>query len=422
MRPITIRGAATGVLAILLIAALAACGGEDEALTQADIEEIVRHELAAQETPAQGPTEAEVIAMIKTAVPKEDGDGSNMTSAQIQAAVRGELDKAPQAAVSKADVDQMIQDSKADVDQMIQDSKADVDQMIEDSMSAMSKDMDAVTMEEAKAIAQDVIASVPPRTDPEAYTRYVVDNAIRRYATSGLEATVEHYNQASSVDGQWYVFIIDENDTVISHHDSGRLGLDLNGWVGTDTNGYNFGPEMLSATGDGKWVSYVYRNPESGGLGSDTTGSMQLKNAWVVKHDGMLFASGWYIDADEFTKFLVATAARVFREVGLEGTIAYFASPEIVFGGLAAVIGYYNSAENVEGEWFAFIADSSGTIVDHYRKDMVGKSLEDVLGTDEFEATAEGNWVTTEDVRVWVLGQDGMTFGSGWHSGHDESD
>ena len=400
MRPITIRGAATGVLAILLIAALAACGGGDEALTQADIEEIVRHELAAQETPAQGPTEAEVMAMIKTAVPKEDGDGSNMTSAQMQAAVRAELDKAPQAAVSKADVDQMIQDS----------------------MSAMSKDMDAVTMEEAKAIAQDVIASVPPRTDPEAYTRYVVDNAIRRYATSGLEATVEHYNQASSVDGQWYVFIIDENDTVISHHDSGRLGLDLNGWVGTDANGYNFGPEMLSATEDGKWVSYVYRNPESGGLGSDTTGSMQLKNAWVVKHGGLLFASGWYIDADEFTKFLVATAARVFREVGLEGTIAYFASPEIVFGGLAAVIAYYNSAENVEGDWFAFVADSSGTIIDHYRKDMVGKSLEDVLGTDEFEVTAEGNWMTTEDVRVWVLSQDGMTFGSGWHSGHDEAD
>ncbi len=127
----------------------------------------------------------------------------------------------------------------------------------------------------------------------------------------------------------------------------------------------------------------------------------------------LLFASGWYIDADEFTKSLVATAARVFGEAGLEGTIAYFASPEIAFAGLAAVTAYYNSAENVEGEWFAFIADESGTIIGHYRKEMVGKSLEEVLGTD-VEATAEGNWVTTEDMRVWVLGQDGMTFGSGW--------
>ena len=33
------------------------------------------------------------------------------------------------------------------------------------------------------------------------------------------------------------------------------LGLDLKGWVGTDANRYRFGPEMLSATEDGKWVS-----------------------------------------------------------------------------------------------------------------------------------------------------------------------
>ena len=67
------------------------------------------------------------------------------------------------------------------------------------------------------------------------------------------------------MDGQWYVFIIDENDVVIGHPDPDRRGLDVKGWVGTDANGYNFGPEMLSATEDGKWVSYVYRNPENGG-------------------------------------------------------------------------------------------------------------------------------------------------------------
>ena len=210
------------------------------------------------------------------------------------------------------------------------------------------------------------------------------------------------------------VFVIDADDLVIAHPDPGRLGLDLKGWVGIDANGYHFGPEMLAATEEGKWVSYVYQNPENGRIGSGDFSDLELKNAWVARRDGLLFASGWYIDADEFTKSLVATAARVFGEVGLEETIAYFASPEIAFGGLAAVIAYYNSAENVEGEWFAFIADESGTIVDHYRKEMVGKSLEEVLGTD-VEATAEGNWVTTEDVRVWVLGQDGMTFGSGWH-------
>ena len=260
----------------------------------------------------------------------------------------------------------------------------------------------------------------PSKSDAPSYTKAFVQQATNLYDAVGLEETLAYHNRPESIDGQWYVFVIDEDDLVVGHPDPKRLGLDLKGWVGTDANGYNFGPDMLSATGDGKWVSYVYRNPESGGLGIDFD-HLELKNVWVVRHDGLLFASGWYIDADEFTKSLVATAARVFREVGLEGTIAYFASPEIAFGGLAAVITYYNSAENVEGYWFAFIADESGTIIDHYDKAMVGRDIKDLLGTDTFEATAEGNWVTTEDVRVWVLGQDGITFGSGWHSGHDES-
>ena len=117
---------------------------------------------------------------------------------------------------------------------------------------------------------------------------------------------------------------------------------------------------------------------------------------------------------------MVATAAGVFRQVGLEGTIAYFASPETDYAGLHENIAYYNSADNVAGEWFAFIADESGTVVDHYNKALVGTDLKDLLGIDTFEATTEGSWVSTEDVRVWLLGQDGMIFGSGWRSGHDE--
>ena len=180
--------------------------------------------------------------------------------------------------------------------------------------------------------------------------RYFVQNAISRYETLGLDATLAYYNRPDSIDGQWYVFIIDENDLVIGHPDAQRLGLDVKGWVGTDTNGYNFWPDMLSATEDGKWVSYVYQNPESGSLGSDHTGAIQLRNAWVVRHEGLLFASGWYVNADEFTKSLVFAAVNKFRSAGLEGTIAYFTGPESVYSGLAATIDYYNSAETVEGE------------------------------------------------------------------------
>ncbi len=59
---------------------------------------------------------------------------------------------------------------------------------------------------------------------------------------------------------------------------------------------------MLAATEEGKWVSYVYRNPESGGIGA---GDFELKNVWVESeslrvfvagYDGQVFGSGWSRD------------------------------------------------------------------------------------------------------------------------------
>ena len=434
--------------AVLITLLLVACGGgEDAGLSRAEVGEIVREELADAPVPSEpepeltaadveeairaamadipqqepGVTRNEVEGIVKAAIDAISTPQPGLTSADVEEAFRAAIAEMPQpeSGLSKEEVERIVESAIAAIPTPQPGlTSAQVEDAIRTALADMPQPGPGLTPAEAELIARGVVASIPPKSAPAEYTKFFVEKAISRYETQGLDATLAYYNHPESIDGQWYVFIIDQNDLVIGHPESQRLGLDVNGWVGTDANGYNFGPDMLSATEDGKWVSYVYRNPESGGIGDDHTGTLQLKNAWVVRHDGLLFASGWYIIADEFTKFLVATAARVFREVGLEGTIAYFASPEIVFGGLAAVIAYYNSAENVEGNWFAFIADESGTIIDHYRKEMVGKSLEDVLGTDTFEATAEGNWVTTESLRVWVVGQDGMTFGSGWH--HDE--
>ena len=327
-----------------------------------------------------------------------------------------------EAGLSRTEVEEIVRAELANAPMQPEPTPGLIAAQVEEAIqAAMDNAEPGLTRRDVQEIVQAAIAAIPLKSAPAEYTRFFVDKAISKYDTQGLDATLAHYNRPESVDGQWYVFIIDENDKVIGHPDAQRLGLDVKGWVGTDANGYNFGPDMLSATGDGKWVSYVYRNPESGGLGSDNTGAMQLKNAWVVKHDGLLFASGWYVNADEFTKSLVFAAVNKFRSAGLEATIAYFTGPESVYSGLAATIDYYNSAENVEGEWFAFIADSSGTIVDHYDKALVGTDLKDLLGTEIFEVPAEGNWVTTESVRVWVVGYDGMTFGSGWHGGHDEA-
>ena len=271
----------------------------------------------------------------------------------------------------------------------------------------------ALTRADVEEIVRAEIAAIPSRSAPADYTQFFVENAISRYETQGLDATLAYYNRAESVDGQWYVFIIDENDLVIGHPDPQRLGLDLNDWVGTDPNGYEFGPDMLSATEEGKWVSYVYRNPESGGIGSGF-GDLELKNAWVVKHDGLLFGSGWYIDAEEFTRMLVLLSVDKYREVGLAGTMAYFASPGSALAGLEETIDYYNAAEAVDGKWSAFIGDPDGKIVGHSDLSMIGRDVQDLFGAETFEATADGKWVESESLRVFVAGMDGYVFGSGW--------
>ncbi len=335
------------LLALLLVAlvVVAACGDGDAELTRADVQEIVRAEMAAAPTPAPG--------------------------------------------VTSADVDETVRGAIADIKQS------------------------GLTEDGARHIARAAIASIPPRSAPAEYTRFFVDNAIVQYETQGLEATLVHYNRRESVDGQWYVFIIDENDLVIAHPDPDRRGLDVKGWVGTDANGYNFGPDMLSATEEGKWVSYVYSNPESGGIGADF-GELELKNVWVERRDGLLFASGWYIDADEFTKKLVSVAVDNFREGGLPATVAYFASPGSALAGLEAAIDYYNAAETVDGRWFAFIGDPSGKVVAHSDPSMIGRDTREMLSSEPFDATEFGVWVTSESLHVYVAEYDGYVFGSGW--------
>ncbi len=270
---------------------------------------------------------------------------------------------------------------------------------------------------EAEPTTSGEDATIPPKWAPTDYTRYFVQNAISEYETYGLETVLAYYNSTQSIDGQWYVFIIDENDLIIGDPDPGRVGLDVKGPAGTDVNGYHFGPELLSATEDGKWVSYVYRNPESGDIASGDFGELELKNVWVVRHDGLLFASGWYIGAEEFARRLVTIAVSEFRSGGLAATLAYFAEPESALAGLDTAIAYYNQAETVDGKWSAFIADPDGKVVAHSNLALIGSDLQELFGGSAIEATEGGNWVTTDAVRMWVAEYDGFVFGSGWH--HD---
>ena len=399
-------GNKVGLLALsaaLLIAvlAMAACGDDDRGFTQQEVEDIVRSELAASTPgPAQpGLTLAEVEEAINEAI--EDLEGSLATRSQVEEAVQAVADAIPEVGISKSEVDELLQTAIAGI------PEADP----------------GLTPEEVRLIAARVVATIPSKTSPARFTQYFVNSAIARYEVEGLDSTVAHYNDPGHIDGQWYVFIVHQEGEVVSHFNPTLLGENLDGPLGTDANGYNFGPEMLSTTGEGKWVSYVYNNPENRNDSANHLGTVELKHAWVVRHDDLIFGSGWYVNADEFTMQLVAEAIDRYRNAGLEDTIAQFAGSDSATAGLSETIAFYNSAEDITGDWFALIADRSGEIVAHYDPAFIGSNASEIYGREILEASSEGSWLTserigtsrgTESLRAWGVRHDGMTFAAGW--------
>ena len=124
---------------------------------------------------------------------------------------------------------------------------------------------------------------VPDRNDPASYTKHVVQQTIELYESDGRQALLDYVNSMASVDGQWYPFVI-EGEYTIAHHNPRFIGQDPDERV--DSTGRFYGDEMLAAIEDGRWVSYVFLNPD--------TGREHTKHAWVVLHDGLIFGSGWY--------------------------------------------------------------------------------------------------------------------------------
>ena len=416
-------GMAITVILLLVPILMLACGGGDASagLSSEEVQKIVREELAAAPPAETGLTRAEVEEAIQGAITAMPEPEPGLTRAEVEEAIRTAVAAMPkpEQGLTTADVEDAIRAAMTTMPQPDPGvTAAEVQNLIQAAIGDLPQPEPALTIEEAKRLAQYAVATIPSKYSPAEYTKFFVNNAINRYELEGLEAALTYYNRVDSIDGQWYVFIVDENDLTIAHPNGSLIGLDLKGPLGTDANGYNFGQEMLSAGEEGRWVSYVYGNPATRSIGT-AFGELQLKNAWVVRHGGLLFGSGWYVDADEFTKSFVAAAVGKFRAVGLEGTVEYFTGSESDFAGLPAAIDYYNSIDTVEGEWSAFIADGNGRIVDHNDKELVGRDLEDLFGVAMFEASPEGNWVTTESLRIWVVSYDGLVFGSGWH--HDES-
>ena len=90
----------------------------------------------------------------------------------------------------------------------------------------------------------------PRKFDAPAYTSDFVGRAINLYNAVSLEDTVAYYNTRESVDGQWYVFIVDVDSYTIGHRNPMFRGRDPS--LRVDATGYFYGDDLLGATESGR--------------------------------------------------------------------------------------------------------------------------------------------------------------------------
>lgn len=269
----------------------------------------------------------------------------------------------------------------------------------------------------------------PTKDDPEAYTVALVQSAIELYKSEGREAVVAYHNDPANIDGQWYVFITDENDHFIAHVQSPHLvEKDLKDVAGIDRS--YLGVEIAAATETGMWTDYLWPNPE--------TNKLEHKRTWSIRHEGFLFASGYY----EPWKPDPATLPVVSKDdpAAFTRSIVLAAIARYEFEGKEAAAAYYNDKANIDGQWYVFITDENDLFVAHApMPELIGTDLKDVewhvndvdrydgstLGAKIAKATVTGNWIDylwpnpeTDEIelkRTWAIRHDGYLFGSGYY-------
>ena len=255
-------------------------------------------------------------------------------------------------------------------------------------------------------------------------TKNYVNKATRYYDENGREDTAAHYNSRDSMDGFFYLFLMDENDTYLAHpirHD--LRGTDIKEVTGKDFDGnfYELGKAIAMATEEGHWVEYLWLNP--------VNGRDEAKTTWAIRHDGLIFASGYYnpvsdddrplwvgADPREYTLDYVNRAIQRYEEDGLD-----------------AMVAYYDSVASFEGEWYLFATDADDIYIVHpFRPNLKGTDIKDVV-RDGFElgkelaaaGEGEGVWVEyqwphpatlREATKVsYAVRKDGILFASGYY-------
>ena len=262
------------------------------------------------------------------------------------------------------------------------------------------------------ALVEDVADSV----------REYVNRAIVKYDNDGLDAVITHYNSQDSLDGQFYLFLIGADDIYLAHPIFPHLiGTDIKDVVGSD--GQELGKEIAQATGEGVWVEYLWPHPISR--------KEQQKVTWAIRHDGLIFASGYYAGEPE-------TGPPAWRDADpREYTVQYVqqAIERYQRDGLESMLNYYNSVASFEGEWYLFATDENDIYHVHpLISRLIGTDIKDVVGSDGYrlgeelaKATdgGEGVWVeylwphpvTLKEVPKvgYAVRHDGMLFASGYY-------
>ena len=206
-------------------------------------------------------------------------------------------------------------------------------------------------------------ATVPPtKSTPADYTKFLVRDAISRYESEGLDATVAYYNTRESVDGQWYVFMSDENQTIVRSCPQPRPGGQAH-LPGFGTNSYPTGSAVAaSADQDGAWFDYTYANPRLWRCGDQALLDGDPRRHYLRLR--LVRTRPRQVDAPAYTRAFVQQAMNLYVALGLEETVAY-----------------YNTKESVDGQWYVFIIDENQTIVAHAADpDLVGKHVSQALG------------------------------------------
>ncbi len=269
-------------------------------------------------------------------------------------------------------------------------------------------------------------AGPPPKTERDAYTKWYVQQALDRYQQTGRQATIDYYNNEAGSDDQWYLFIMDADSGLLAAHATIPSRTGTNTGERVDITGYAYGPVLKAADEVGRWVDYVFYNPQTDDGGT--------KHTWAVRRDNLIFASGWYEDSypsppptraepGSYTQAFVEDAVWFYESNGRDALIEHFSNPDST------------DPASVDEQWYGFVSDLDGLVLAHPTvPDNVGLTFDEILGTtpeglasagEMVTATETGKWVDYtyinprsgdwETKHTWILKRDDILIASGWY-------